>query len=245
MKQSYRVVVTGNSEDLLSRLPNEQELGFQVTWEQLPLLSFEPLEVDPKILSQLSRGDFGWVVFPSERSVKFFSLQLIQAGMELPANTRVACMGEQTANVARLDGYDPDFIPAQTGTEGFLEEFRGVGTQHSGRLLIVGAEEGRRTLDSVLAEWGLSVERISVYRTLPAKDISTLVGRSKLEQADCLLFTSPSSVGAFVSVRAIPSHVKLACLGNYTAHYLQDLGFTPKILSGGSFENIGEILCSH
>jgi uroporphyrinogen-III synthase len=110
-------------------------------------------------------------------------------------------------------------------------------------VFIPAAEGGRTGIRDRLRELGCEVISVPLYRTLPREDLARLLSRDQLEKAALILFTSPSSFDAFTRVFTVPSHVRVASVGRFTARHLQQKGFTDqRMLPEGDFGRIGEVL---
>lgn len=241
-----RILITGEHDDLASRCPSQLETGETLEWVQLPVLQFERLPVAPELVERLVQKPMNWILFTSQRSVQFWSEVLLENGVEFPLETQVACIGEQTAEVANRDGFNADFYPTEPGTEAFLSEFEDLMSNNSDRpsVFIPMAEGGRTTIRDRLKELGCEVLSIPLYRSVPRKDLGTVLSEKELENFDLILFTSPSSFDAFSKAFRVPGEVKIASLGRYTAQHLIHKGLSDqKQLPDGDFQRIGEVLC--
>jgi len=242
-----RIIVTGEHEDLDARFPSELgHRGMPLEWVSVPVLKFERLAVGEDVVRELVDNPVDWMIFTSQRSVKFWAEVLLEHGVDFPIQTQIACIGEKTAEVANQDGFTPDFYPTEPGTEKFLEEFEALVVTNSlkPRVFIPMAEAGRFKIRDHLRELGCEVRTLPLYRTLPREDISKFISQEEVSQSSMILFTSPSSVDAFVSQFSIPSDVRIGSIGKFTGDYLSKKGFSDyHLLPQGDFERIGEILC--
>ncbi|MCB9254398.1 MAG: uroporphyrinogen-III synthase [Bdellovibrionaceae bacterium] len=233
MSEPLNILVTGD-ETLRSRLPSRAG-EHALEWTILPVLEFERLPVPESIFDSLSGYD--WLIFTSPRAVQFWTEALLEAGTEVGPETRIACMGPRTAEVASNDGYTPDLVPEKPGTEGFIEAFGPLDLEEK-KILIPQAEKGRGEIESPLRAAGAVVTTVPLYRTRPRKPIPW-VARTPLDSMDLLIFTSPSSVRAVVSQFEVDRGRPVACLGDYTAVALRAEGFKePHCLRGAKFESI-------
>ena len=244
--QPIRILVTGEHEDFQSRCPSALPSGEPLEWVQIPVLEFQRLPVPEGIVERLIHKPVDWIIFTSSRAVSFWSEVLMEQGLDFPLETQVACIGEHTAEIASRDGFTTDFFPTEPGTEKFLEEFEDLLSNNSVKpsIFIPMAEGGRTTLRDRLKSQGCEVISISLYRSLPRTDIAKTLSKEELEKASLILFTSPSSCDALLKAHQIPSHVKVASLGRYTASHLLNKGFIDqKMLPDGDFHRIAEVLC--
>lgn len=239
--KKYRVIVTGDREDWSPWVAGSD--GPEIEFQSVPVLRYERLPIEPELLERwLSQKPVEWIVFTSPRAVRFWTETLLESGYELPVETRVACLGSRTAEVANEDGYTVDFCPKEPGTDGFLEEFEK--NQHPSTVLIPAAEGGRPKLKERLKQLGYEVNWVPLYRTLSKQDLSDSLTKEQLEQADAVVFTSPSSVDALLAQFTLPDSIQVLAIGGFTGRHLEDRGFIrPHLVPGGDFSRIGEVLC--
>lgn len=246
MDKKLRILVTGERDDMESRCPQEWAgEGIPLEWTSLPVLEFRRLPIDPSLLQDLVSKPRNWIIFPSARAVTFWNEALLEAELDFPIETQVACVGYQTAEWASRDGYSADFYPSEPGTEGFLKEFEFLVATHEVKpsVVIPMALGGRTTLRDSLKAAGCDVLAVPLYETSPAKDLSERYSQHQVNGCAAIIFTSPSSVDAFRSCFQIPKNVKVASLGKFTSAYLTSLGLDHKVLPSGDFQKIGEVLC--
>jgi uroporphyrinogen-III synthase len=236
-----RVIVTGEHEGL----PKFSE-GKPLEWKELPVLDFQRLPIAGDLLQKIENEPFEWIVFSSPRSVRFWSETLLEHGMDFPIETQVACVGEETADAAGWDGFTADFYPTEAGSEKFVEEFRELVSNNSVKptVFIPMAEEGRPFLREKLTEMGCPVTAVPLYRTLLKENVQEHFSQQEFASYHALLFTSPSSIDAFLKNYSLPTHLKIIAIGQFTAAYLKKKGIECRVLpEGGRFETIAEVLC--
>jgi uroporphyrinogen-III synthase len=238
--KTYRVIVTGDRDDWT---PLERQ-GDSIQLHSLPVLRYERLPIPPDLLERwMSQKPVEWIVFTSPRAVRFWSETLLESGYTLPVETRVACMGERTSEVAEQDGYSVDFRPREPGTDGFLAGFEKA--NRGGSVLIPAAEGGRPKLKDRLKQVGFEVSWVPLYRTTARADLGDALSAEDLNATDAVVFTSPSSVDAFLDQFSLPDSVQVLAIGGFTGRHLEQRGFVrPRLLPNGDFSRIGEVLCS-
>jgi len=237
--KTYRVIVTGDRDDWAP--VNSEGIGLE--WKSIPVLRYERLSVKPDILERLSNKPVEWIIFTSPRAVRFWSETLLESGYELPVETRVACVGDRTSEAAEADGYSVDFKPREPGTDGFLDEFE-TRTRTGMTFLIPAAEGGRPKLKDRLRQLGCEVTWIPLYRTSARDDLSADLSEQDLANANAIVFTSPSSVDAVLEQFALPDSIQVLAIGGFTGRHLETKGFVrPRLLPGGDFSRIAEVLC--
>lgn len=235
----YRVIVTGDRDDWTS-LASVGE-NSSIEWKSVPVLQYDRLPVKAELLERLDNKPVEWIIFTSPRAVRFWSETLMENGYDLPAETRVACLGERTSEVAAEDGFSVDFCPKEPGTDGFLEGFEK--STKPGTVLIPAAEGGRAKLKDRLKQLGFEVTWLPLYRTVPRTDVADFISVEDLASADAILFTSPSSVDALLDCFELPDSLQVFAIGGFTGRHLEERGFVrPKLLPNGDFSRISEIL---
>lgn len=243
--KSIRIVVTGEREDLDHRLPTELGYnGLPLEWISVPVLRFERLSVDSGKLQDYVENPRDWIIFTSTRAVQFWSEILMEEALDFPLETQVACIGSRTAEAANQDGFTPDFYPTEPGSEKFLEEFEHLISNNSVKpsVLLPMAEGGRTTIAERLTQLGCKVTVIPLYRTLPREDVGRSITQEEIKRSSMIVFTSPSSVDAFIRHFSIPEDIRVASIGKFTSEYLSGKGVKNQILPGGDFERVGELL---
>jgi len=245
MGRTIKIVVTGENRDLEENIPSsnmDPEVTFH--WVQWPVLEFKKLSVGPEVLSRVVEKPFEWIIFTSPRAVRFWTETMVEAGLDFPLETQVACIGESTSEVAGGDGYTPDFYPTEPGSEKFLEEFEDLVSNNTQKptILIPMAEGGRVKIAERLSELGCSVTVVPLYKTQTRSNLSSSIPNGSLEGVGALVFTSPSSVEAVLSVASIPQSAKVIAIGTFTQDHLNKRGISSHLLPGSSFERIGEVL---
>ncbi len=235
----FEVIVTGDRDDWTSLASGSE--ASRIVWKSVPVLQYERLSIKPELLERLSHKPSDWIIYTSPRAVRFWSETLMENGYDLPVETRVACLGKRTAEVAAEDGFTVDFCPAEPGTDGFLEGFERIVTW--GSVLIPAAEGGRTKLKDRLSRLGFEVTWVPLYRTVPRTDVGQFLTTHDLAKADAIVFTSPSSVDALLDQFQLPDSLRVLAIGGFTGRHLEDRGFVrPSLLPNGDFSRITEIL---
>lgn len=240
-----RILITGDRSEAVEAFPSALPDGSKLEWNSFQVLAYERLPVDPELVERLIHKPAEWIVFTSPRAVEFWVSVLLEHGWDFPTETRVACIGEKTAQVAADSGLNADFVPSRPGTEGFLEEFESLLKRNRIKpsVFIPMAEGGRMTLTHRLKDLGCEISRMPLYRTRAMDDIPDRMTQAQFDAYSLVLFTSPSSVDALTQHFCIGPDTKLAAIGQFTAQHLQDQGFgMRKVLPDGDFARIAEVL---
>lgn len=213
-----RIVVTrarGQASSLVRLLA---EAGAQVvefpTIEIAPPASYESLD---RVFSE--RWD--WIVFTSTNGVASFASRL-PTDIRSLAGTKIAAVGEATADELRARGIRADLVPEKFQSIAllprFAEDLGGV------RIAVVRAEEGRDELLDGLRQRGAHVHLAVAYRTVAvAGDAADLQG------IDAITFTSSSTVDNFFALSPAIGNALLASIGPVTSAALRKHGHRPDI----------------
>jgi|GEM_PF-1487176 len=242
---ALRILVTGDRSESAQSFPAQLADGSVLEWRAFQVLAYERLPIKPEILEQLVHKPTEWAIFTSPRAVEFYVQALLMSGWDFPTETRVACIGERTAEAAAQAGLNADFVPSHPGTEGFLEEFELLIGRKAIKptVFIPMAEGGRMTLGNRLKSLGCELTRLPIYRTHALDDIPQRMTQAEFDAFSLVVFTSPSSVDAMTQHFHIGANTKVAAIGNFTAHHLLDQGFGDhKVLPEGDFARIAEVL---
>ncbi len=240
--KAVKILVTGDR-DKAKLPPTLGEGKAAIEWLELPVLEFEALPVASETLEALAKNPVDWIIFTSARAVRFWSEAWMDAGEDFPTETKVACVGQVTANAATQDGLDSDFFPSEPGSDRFLAEFEAVLAEagRKPRVAIPMAEGGRTKIAERLKELGCLVQVIPLYRTRMKADLGNALSPEQIESLNGLLFTSPSSVEAYLSYFTVPKAAQLFAIGTFTESALVEHGLSASLVPGGDLQRIGEV----
>ncbi len=191
----------------------------------LDLLSFRRPEDWKPIDARLSRlRDYSWVLLTSATGAQIFSERL--AVLRLPKNweppPRVGAVGEATAMELRDNGFRVDFVPRAYLTSVLGRELPGSGT-----VLLLRAKGVDPALSEELRKRGFGVDEVPIYET----EGNALTNTELVEEADVVIFGSPSAVEALCSQLSPGVLGRLvrkpsACVGPVTGRAAKAWGFT-------------------
>lgn len=212
---------------------------FEVT--SIPIFSYHKIPTELSILKPIPQ----WIIFTSPRSVRFFSEILLDNQEELPLEVQIACIGNETSDVAQFEGYEVDFFPEDAGSEGFLAEFEALleNVTEKPKVIIVQAKNGRNLLQKKLSMLGCKVFSLEVYEKSVRVELKKDLKDKPLHNFDLVLFTSPSSFEAIQSIQPIPKEAAIAAMGAFTSSHLTTLGYAHKVLPSGDFKRLEELIC--
>ncbi len=208
--------ISKNAEELplLRQFCEEQNIAFRAQ----SLLKFEgvPFEV---------QHPFDVVFFSSIRAAEFYYAHASSS------QAAIACVGQKTAQKLADLGYSPIFIGHQSGNplQVALDFCAFVGEL---RVLIPCSDISAHTIAKELPEH--QVEEVVVYRTM-AKSVD-------VPDCDAYVFTSPSSVDAFLLQNDKPAG-RVIAWGETTAAYLQNIGVeVSRVLQTAGEEELVRVL---
>ena len=180
---------------------------------------------------------YDWLVFTSVNGVDYFLLRLKARGHDISEidELRVCAIGDATAERLRAAHIHVDVVPEQFKAEGVfaaLEQFVGGGEMLLGlNFLIPRAAVARDYLPKALEGAGARVDVVPVYRTiLPDKLDRARLGAMLAGSADCIAFTSPSTVRNLAQLFDTQdlgetlAGVVVACIGDITAQTAAEYG---------------------
>jgi uroporphyrinogen-III synthase len=181
------------------------------------------------------RDLWDWVVVTSPNGAE---RAVAAAGGRAAAHAvRWAVVGPGTADALAAHGMRPALVPERFVAEGLLDVFPRPPAAGGGRVLVAQAEAARPVLVEGLRAAGWEVVAVVAYRTMPIVPPPDQLAAAA--SADAVLFTSGSTVDAFVAAagtRAVPRTV--VAIGPVTAEAARRHGLvvaavaTPHSLEG-------------
>jgi uroporphyrinogen III methyltransferase / synthase len=228
-----RIVVTRAREQASELKRMLEDSGAEVL--QFPTIEIAP-PADFASLDRVVDERFDWLVFTSVNGVQFFFERLFAKGKDVRAlaGTKIAAVGQVTANELRSRGIAPDLVPERFISTELLpllaEDQRGI------RTAVIRAEEGREELIDELRRRGGEVHLAVAYRTIAAEhDLAEL--REALDSIDVVTFTSASTVDNFFGKlsederRRVLHRARLASIGATTSEAICRYGKEPDIVA--------------
>ena len=197
---------------------------------------------DPVSYDQLDEAldhlyGYDWIIFTSANGVDYFLRRLEHANKVVADldELRVCAIGEATADKLHDAKVHIDLIPSDSKAEGVfsaLTEFVG-GAQHLHGLniLLPRAAVGRDYLPNEFEKAGARIDVVTTYRTVVPENLD----RGRLSAmlagtADCIAFTSPSTVKNLAllfdthDLSKTLGGIKVACIGSVTAEAAEQFG---------------------
>lgn len=189
-----------------------------------PLINFAGSD-DPERLADeleaLQRGEVEWLVVTSATTVDV----LVGHGVSIPPSTRVAAVGETTAQALQLAGYPVHFVPSDHSARGLVKEW--PATEVRGRVLVPQSQLAEPTLVSGLLERGIDAHFVTAYRTIGV-DAPPEVVRDVADGRITGLIISSGSVARQVAEQfsPLPACTAVVCIGPRTAFDARAAGLT-------------------
>jgi uroporphyrinogen-III synthase len=189
-----------------------------------PLINFAGSD-DPERLADelaaLQRGEVEWLVVTSATTVDV----LIGHGVSIPESTRVAAVGETTAQALQLAGYPVHFVPSDHSARGLVKEWPASDVR--GRVLVPQSQIAEPTLVSGLLERGIDAHFVTAYRTIGVDAPSEIV-RDVADGRITGLIISSGSVARQVAEQfsPLPACTAVVCIGPRTAFDARAAGLT-------------------
>ena len=158
----------------------------------------------------------------------------------------VYVVGESTASsVTALLGLHSQ--GGQTGSAEALAQFIIDNENHKKKFLFPKGNLARSSLESVLTSRGHEVDEVTVYRTIPNRDLRSGLQTEK-ELPDYIVFFSPSGAAASLPVlqEKHPEtfhQSKIIAIGPTTRAEIEKMGFSVyRVVSKPSAESLGDLL---
>lgn len=167
-----------------------------------------------------------WIVFTSGNGIQFFFKKLYASGADarLFANTQFAVIGKASGKRLAEFGIKADLTADVESSAGLLEAFSGIDVSGLS-ILLPQAEVSSNELPEGLSARGAKIEKLAVYKT-----VETEIDNVDLDYIDQILFTSGSTVRAFVKkFGSVPEHIQALCLGVPTQTIAKEHGIDAKI----------------
>lgn len=189
-----------------------------------PLINFAGSDDPDRLadeLAALQRGEVEWLIVTSATTVDV----LVGHGVSIPESTRVAAVGETTAQALHLAGYPVDFVPSDHSARGLVKEW--PSTEVHGRVLIPQSQIAEPTLVSGLLDRGIDARFVTAYRTVGVEAPADVV-RDVAEGRITGLIVSSGSVARQVAMQfaPLPECTAVVCIGPRTAFDARAAGLT-------------------
>lgn len=185
----------------------------------LPLIQIipYPLEQVKSELEQFSR--FTHILLTSKSTVSILIPYLENLGYTHKSwnNKIIAAVGQATAQHLKSHGLPPDIIAKEETAEGLIAEMETL-TFEKEKVFWPHSKLARPLLKEYFFKRGIAFTECILYETLPLQPNPL----PKLEEFDQIIFTSPSTVDAFLKFYdTFPKNKVLLSIGPVTEQYLK------------------------
>jgi uroporphyrinogen-III synthase len=224
--QVQNVVITRSKKGNMELGKRLRRLGFKpIAVDTISLLPPKDWSLVDEALKELHSYD--WLVFTSVTGVEFFGLRMKKLSLQVPWEGRpsVAAIGESTARALSKLGISVSFTPSRYLTQKLAAELPRTPGK---RVLSLRAVVSDPLMSERLRTRGFDVTELPIYRTEHAGGGV----RRRLEDADLIVFASPSAVKGFSRKIAGTSgkleklrKIRVACIGPVTATAAREYGF--------------------
>ena len=202
-----RVVVTRSREQASELVRQLADLGADVL--EIPTIRIEP----PKNLAPLREaiaciGTYDWLVFASPNGVDGFFREFYRKHADIRdlGGLKIAVVGAATARQVAEQHLAVDLQPAEFTGEALLATFKKEVSCENLRFLLPRGDLADEQLARGLEDAGGMVDSLEAYQNVPATDDANgHRGRLLAEGADCITFSSSSTVNNFCGLLDVPA----------------------------------------
>ncbi len=224
-----KIMVTRAREQASELTQKFSECGAMVF--EMPAIKIKPMgnsTAADRCIKTLS--SFQWLIFTSANGVNIFMKRIFETGHDsrIFAHTKIACIGEKTAEALLPFGLKADRLPKEFISEKLAESFRRDDVRGK-NILLARAKEARDVIPVELKKQGARVTILPLYETLPETLDKNKIQDIMDENMDCITFASSSTVKNFVALfkphaKKIAKKTCVACIGPVTADTCRKLG---------------------
>lgn len=167
--------------------------------------------------------EYDVLFFSSIRAAEFYLKQ-----HHVSANTKIATIGETTAEKLRNLGLNVDFVGSTAGNPKIVaDEFSSW--LHGRKVLIPCSDRSNRSIANSLPD--TQVEELVVYRTI--------ANPKQITPCDVYIFSSPSNFESFMKLNVVPLNSVTMAWGITTDKAMRERGIVPEhILTNSTEEEI-------
>lgn len=196
-----------------------------------PLINFAPTNDQAALdeaLADLAAGAFDWLTVTSATTVDV----LFAHRATIPANTKVAAVGETTAAALQAVGYRVDLVPDRDNSAAGMAD-QMIGLEPEPRdILTLRSEIAKPVLTRLLIEAGHRVRSVVAYRTVGVPVTERIAEDVRNGRINAILVTS-GSVAEQVQQQFsdIPSSTVIAAIGPRTAKDARRAGLAVDVIA--------------
>lgn len=245
------ILVTKSAEDCGLIFHNLISSGAEIVY--FPTIKIVPTYNSLDLSDLISNSvQYDYIVFTSPNAVNVFSNLVVDYKPDL-SRTKVAVVGDSTAETCRLHGIVVHIIPAEFSAKGLLKRFSEMNIKEK-KILIPGSSISNDELKDGLSSMGADVVKLPIYDTIP-NDTAELESDIKIiyeRKPDWFVFTSPSSFKGFLNILKLEDcqnyfQNKIICaIGTTTEEAIRTLGITVNIIPNNfSLRGIAEAIINY
>ena len=196
-----------------------------------PLINFAPTNDQATLeqaLADLADGAFDWLTLTSATTVDV----LYAYRAEIPADTKVAVVGETTAAAMQAVGYRVDLVPERDNSaQGMAEQMIDLESEPR-KVLTLRSEIAKPVLTRLLIEAGHDVRSVVAYRTVGVPVTEKIAGDVHSGRINAILVTSGSVAEQVVAqFPEIPASTVIAAIGPRTAKDAKRAGLSVDVVA--------------
>ena len=191
--------------------------------EVVPIPVTESVGVDFDWPDSLAVESIDWLVFTSRNGVEAFFERLLSLGLQIDSHTRLAAVGQRTAESILEYARSVDFLPSQPYGQTLFRELLASLPNESGVIVYPRARQISFDPTELFSESPVRYYPIVCYETIRRK-VDPALAR-KLSEDDWLLFTAPSAIDAYTQQFGQPVARPIA-IGRTTAARMIELGWS-------------------
>ncbi len=197
------VLITRSANQVTEFINQLQKLGANTI--TLPLIENTAINQN-----KLINTEYDWIIFTSINAVRFF-FETIK-----PENitSKIAVVGEKTAQVIKKFDLDVDFIPSKFTAKHLANE---IPLEANQRILIPRSNLAKNDIIDILENRNCTVETISIYKNNSINYSKEDLDEVFNQKIDFITFTSGSTVTAFQKLKIHLNQEKVICIGPETA----------------------------
>lgn len=197
--KNKKILITKSAEDCGAVFNNLISMGAEIIY--FPTIKIVPTFNSLDLSGLISNSDhFDYIIFTSSNSVDVFS-KLIDVYKPDLTRTKVAAVGETTAEACRSHGVYIHIIPEEYSSRGLLKRFSEIDLTDK-RILIPGSSISNDELKNGLSSLGAAVVKLNIYDTVTNNndDLHSEINFITTNKPDLFAFTSPSSYKGFIKI---------------------------------------------
>lgn len=178
-------------------------------------------------LERLEAGYYDWIVVSSATTVDVLNIR----GVQVPASTSIACVGETTLAALTLAGYEADLVPAPDNSpRGLLSSW--PDDARTGRALIPEGDTTERTVLAKLADLGVELDFVPAHRVVGVPIPERVAADVASGRIGAILISSGVVAQQVVEqLGTLPEATVVACIGPRTAFDARAAGLSVHVIS--------------